>query len=238
MLGIIVELLLSWLLLRFIVKRNLSALGLEPTRMRMNNLGIGFLLAAISCIIYQLMSVIFANNSWVFNNGITLHDILMSIWWTLKSVLFEELLFRGALLYIMIEKWGSKKACLLSAICFGVYHWFSYGAFGNVLQMGIIFLMTSIFGFMLAVSFSRTKSLYLPIGLHFGWNLLNLVVFSRGPLGVQILMKANNNSLEGIISLFVFLFQILALPLMAYGYLRYLQRRQIPDKSIDTSMKK
>lgn len=238
MLGIITELFISWLLLRFIVKGNLSALGLEPTSMRIKNFWVGFLLAAISCILYQLMSTFFANNSWVLNKEITVLGIITSIWWVLKSVLFEELLFRGALLYIVIEKWGSKKGCILSAICFGIYHWFSYGAFGNVLQMTLIFLMTGIFGFMLAVSFSKTKSMYLPIAIHLGWNLSDQILFSRSSLGIQILMKANGNTLEGIPSLFVFLFQIFALPLMIYGYLRYLQRKQMADKSIDSIIKK
>lgn len=238
MLGIIAELFISWLLLRYIVKRNLSVLGLEPTWMRTFSLGIGFLLAALACICYQLMSTLFANNTWIFNKDVNFNNIITAIWWVLKSVLFEELLFRGALLYIVIEKWGNKKGCILSAICFGVYHWFSYGAFGNILQMALIFFMTGIFGFVLAISFSKTRSMYLPIGIHFGWNLLDQLLFSRSPLGVQILMKSNSNTLEGIPSLFVFLFQIFALPLMIYGYLHYLQRKQMPDKSVDPIIKK
>lgn len=238
MIGIIVELFISWLILRYIVKKDLSVLGLTPTRIRMSNWGTGFLLAAIICILYQLMSTVFANNNWILNKEIAFYNVITGIWWVLKSVLFEEFLFRGALLYILIEKWGSKKGCILSAICFGIYHWFSYGAFGNALQMGLIFLMTGIFGLMLAVSFSKTKSMYLPIGIHFGWNVLDQIVFSRGPLGAQIFMKANSNTLEGLPSLFVFLFQIFTLPLIIYGYLCYLQRKQIPDKNIDSIIKK
>ncbi|WP_336964379.1 CPBP family intramembrane glutamic endopeptidase [Chryseobacterium contaminans] len=226
MIGIIVELFISWLLLHYIKKKNLSVLGFKPTRIKMGNLGIGFLLAALACILYQLMSTIFVSNSWILNKEITFYKIIISIWWVLKSVLFEELLFRGALLYILIEKWGSKRACLFSAICFGIYHWFSYGAFGNPVQMGIIFLMTGIFGFILAISFSKTQSLYLPIGLHLGWNLFNILVFSNGPLGKQILIKANENHLEGIPSLIVFLFQIFALPIFVYGYFTFYKPRQ------------
>lgn len=69
-------------------------------------------------------------------------------------------------------------------------------------------------------SFAETKSIYLPIALHLGWNVFNIVIFSNGPLGHQVLMKANENQPEGIISLIIFLFQIFALPLLVFFYIR------------------
>ncbi|WEK69334.1 MAG: CPBP family intramembrane metalloprotease [Candidatus Chryseobacterium colombiense] len=220
MIGIIIELIISWLLLKFVPKKNLSVLGLKPNPTRLTQWYIGFLLAAAICSLYHIMETAFINNSRVLNKQLTSSTVLMSLWWVVKSVLFEELLFRGALLYLIIEKWGNTKACLFSAICFGIYHWFSYNAFGNPFQMGIIFIMTAIFGWMLAVSFAKTKSLYLPVGLHLGWNLFNIVIFSNGPLGKQLFIKTNANHLEGIPSLLVFIFQIIALPLLMYGYFK------------------
>lgn len=221
MIGIIIELIISLLLLKFIAKKDLSVLGFKPNSTRLAHWSIGLLLAAAICSLYHIMTTAFINNGWILNKQLTLSAALMGIWWVLKSVLFEELLFRGALLYLAIEKWGTTKACLLSAACFGIYHWFSYNAFGNPFQMGIIFGMTAIFGWMLAVSFAKTQSLYLPIGLHLGWNLFNIIVFSNGPLGKQLFMKANINHLEGIPSLLVFLFQIFALPILMYGYFKF-----------------
>ncbi|MDE5439481.1 CPBP family intramembrane metalloprotease [Elizabethkingia meningoseptica] len=221
MIGIIIELIISWLLLRFIVRKNLSALGLQPSKSRLIQWSIGFFLAAVSCSLYHLMTTVFIPNRWSINQQLTSNIVLTGFWWVLKSVLFEELLFRGALLYIAIEKWSTKKACTISAVAFGVYHWFSYNAFSNPFQMGIIFVMTGIFGWMLAYAFAKTKSMYLPIGLHLGWNLFNIIIFSNGPLGKQFFVKANESHLEGIPSLLVFLFQILALPLIMYGYFRF-----------------
>ncbi|MFP7657140.1 CPBP family glutamic-type intramembrane protease [Chryseobacterium proteolyticum] len=87
--------------------------------------------------------------------------------------------------------------------------------------------MTGIFGLMLAFAFAKTKSLYLPFGLHLGWNIFNIVIFSNGPLRQQVLIKANENKPEGLISLFIFLFQIFALPILVYWYLRYLKKQDI-----------
>ncbi|MEF9479596.1 CPBP family intramembrane metalloprotease [Chryseobacterium sp. 1B4] len=220
MIGIIIELIISWMLLKFGAKKDLSVLGFKPSQRRLIHWCIGFLLAAAVCSLYHIMTTAFISNSWILNKQLTFSAALISLWWVVKSVLFEELLFRGALLYLAIEKWGATKACILSAICFGIYHWFSYNAFGNPFQMGIIFVMTGIFGWMLAVSFAKTRSMYFPIAIHLGWNLVNIIVFSNGPLGKQLFMKANETHLEGIPSLLVFLFQIFALPLLVYSYFK------------------
>lgn len=231
MIGIIVEFIISWLLLWLVCKKHLSALGFTPTKTRLIQLSTGLSLAALFCILYNIFTTAFIKNRWVFNKAFTWEMVLNGAWWTFKSVLYEELIFRGALLYIAIKKLGYKTGCLISAIGFGIYHWFSYGAFGNPLQMFIIFLMTGIFGFMLAFAFAKTKSLYMPAALHFGWNFINMIVFSNGSIGKQMFTKANAVQLEGIPSLLVFLFQVLALPLMFFLYFKYAGKINSTDKS-------
>jgi membrane protease YdiL (CAAX protease family) len=223
MAGIIVQLIISWLLLWFICKKHLSALGFRPTRMRMANVSIGFLIAASCCTLYQLMTTAFINNSWVLNKQVTGKTILEGSRWTLVSVLYEELIFRGALLYIAIRKLGVTKACIISAIGFGIYHWFSFNAFGNPLMMIIIFIMTGIVGLSWAFAFAKTGSVYLPVGLHFGWNLFCMVVFSNGNFGQAIFVKLNGNQLQGALSWLVFLFQALAFPVLTFWYLKCLK---------------
>jgi len=218
MTGIIIALLISWILLWFWDKKKLSVLGLRPSKSSVIAFVAGFLLAGVACSIYHIMTAVSAGNQWTLRPGFTLPAALAGSWWTLKSVLYEEFIFRGALLYIAIEKLGVKIACLLSAACFGIYHWFSYNAFGSPVQMIIVFLFTGFFGYSLAVAFARTKSLYLPVGVHFGWNLLNIVVFSNGPLGPQLFAKMNTNKPEGILSLFLFLFQAFTIPLLTLWY--------------------
>ncbi len=224
MVGIIVELIISWLLLWLICKKHLSILGFRLTKSRVTDLGVGLLIAASCCTLYQIMTTAFINNSWVLNKQVTGKSILESSRWTLVSVLYEELIFRGALLYIAIKKLGVTKACILSAAGFGIYHWFTFNVFGNPFMMGITFLMTAIVGLSWAFAFAETGSLYLPIGLHFGWNLFYTVVFSNGPLGQAILGRSNGNQPQGILSLLVFLFQVFALPLLTFWYLNRLRK--------------
>lgn len=221
MLGILVQLLISALLLWLLYKKSLLVLGIAPDKERLTWLSMGFLTAAAVCASYHMLVSLLTTTSWSAHPNATPRSIASASWWTLRSVLFEELIFRGALLYIAIQKLGTKTACTASAIAFGVYHWFSYGALGNPVQMIFVFLMTGIWGFMLAAAFARTRSLYLPVALHFGWNWVHTVVFSQGPLGPQLLVAGNAKALEGIPSLVLFLYQVFALPLIVFFYLRW-----------------
>lgn len=232
MIGILAELAISWLLLWFFAKKNLNALGFTPDKNRIIMLGVGLLLSGICCILYHFLKTSLADNSWTLNNQLSFTILLKSTWWTFVSVLFEELLFRGAILYLFLKAFGINTACILSAVSFGIYHLFSYNAFGNPVQIAVVFLMTAIFGLALAYCFARTQSLYLSVGLHFGWNFFNIVIFSSGPLGAQVFVKANTNELQGITSLAVLLFQVAALPLLTWWYLNHLKKKNLVQDSL------
>ena len=233
MLGLIVELIISWLLLWIFFKQGLLVLGIAPTQSRLLNLFFGFLIAAACGTVYYLSFTILTTNNWTLNNEFTGKKFLSSSRWILISVLYEELIFRGALLYILIKKLGVKTACITSAICFGIYHWFTTGAMGNPIQMTFVFVMTGIWGAMFALAFARTKSLYLPIGIHFGWNLVSTVIFSQGPLGNQFLIISGGQKLGGALSIVVFLSQLFAVPVIIYWYLHLLSKKQKSSNVIE-----
>ena len=116
--------------------------------------------------------------------------MLAGSFWVLRAVVLEELVFRGALLFMLIKSIGAIRACLLSSLVFGVYHWFSYEVFGErLILMVYILLVTGSGGWMFSYAFAKTRSLYAPTGLHLGWNLVAAVVFSSGPIGSQLLLQ-------------------------------------------------
>lgn len=116
----------SWVLLAA-QRRSLSVLGFNKPAQRMVEFVAGLLVAGLfASIQYGLISH-FSEFKWVRNPDLSGELLLESLRWNINSVLFEELVFRGYLLYMAIEYLGSRKACFLSALAFGVYHWFSYG---------------------------------------------------------------------------------------------------------------
>jgi len=226
MLGIIVLLLLSWLLLHFLLKQNLSVLGINFTKIRLKEFVTGFLFTAILCSITQILDSFFKEYSWSINSKISLQLFTHAVWWDFRSVLSEELLFRGALLFILFKKVGINKSILISATLFGVYHWFSFGVFGRVIPMLIIFIGTGIMGYAWGLAYSKTKAIILPLALHFGWNFTQNTIFSKGPLGQLLLTPTNGIELTELMSLVNFLISMVLMPILTLLYVKLLVKEQ------------
>lgn len=129
----------------------------------------------------------FTKEVYTLSNGITSTSILLNIWYQLRTVLTEELICRGALLYILIKKIGALKAVILSSIFFAVLHWFNAGVWGNFIQMSIVFSFTFFMGLLLAFAYAKTSSLLIPFAIHFGWNLIQNYIFPDTPVGNHLL---------------------------------------------------
>ncbi|NJP29871.1 CPBP family intramembrane metalloprotease [Microbispora sp. SCL1-1] len=85
----------------------------------------------------------------------------------------EELLFRGVLFRIVEERTGTWIALGLSGLVFGLMH---LGNEHASLWGAIAIAVES--GGMLAAAYAATRTLWLPIGVHFGWNFAEAGIFS------------------------------------------------------------
>ena len=182
MLGIIVQLAISWLLIWLFEKKDLRVLGLWPTGKRLADFGLFFIVTAICAASASLIRMFIAKETWGLNPAFNFNLLLNGLWYNIKSVLYEELIFRGVLLYIMIKRLGAFKAILISSIAFGIYHWFTFEVLWNVPRMIFIFLITGVMGLVYAYGYAKTFSLYIPIAIHLGWNFTNGFVFSNGKI--------------------------------------------------------
>jgi uncharacterized protein len=189
MIGILIQLALSWLLVWFFDRSNLSVLGLVPTKVRLQHFAIFLLIAAAFSTSGFMLKMWIAEQRWQLNPAWTSALIVDGVWFNIKSVLYEELIFRGALFYILIKKLGVTKSIWISATAFGMYHWFSQGSLGDPMSMLITFVVTGAMGLVLAYGYSKTQSLYVPIAIHFGWNVVQQVGFSNGPIGKRLLIE-------------------------------------------------
>ncbi|MEL7298481.1 MAG: CPBP family intramembrane glutamic endopeptidase [Pseudomonadota bacterium] len=226
MAGTLVAILFSWLVLRLTVREPLDALGVVPTKRRISEFLVGLCFMAIVGIISFLWQAHFKDVSYEVNPDYHLGQLIGGSFWVLSAVLFEEFLFRGALLYLLIRYLGVVKACLISSVAFGVYHWFSYELFGSRLILMIyIFLVTGAGGWMFAYAYAKTRSLYAPTGLHLGWNLVTAIVFSSGPIGEQWLIQQGEGTYSSEwITLLFFTLQAIVAPGLVTWYLQKFYR--------------
>jgi len=115
----------------------------------------------------------------------------------------EELLFRGYAFQLLIRSLGPFATILPTSVIFGLMHSWN----PNVTALGIV--NTVAWGILLGYAVWRTGALWLPIGLHFGWNVAlpllgsNLSGFTMGVTGytlewnVGVLWSGGGYGVEG-----------------------------------------
>lgn len=85
----------------------------------------------------------------------------------IMSCVWEELLFRGVMVRLFDRMWGPVWAITMSTVVFGGLHLMNPGMTG----LGVIALALS-GGPLLGAAYLWKHRLWLPIGLHFGWNAM------------------------------------------------------------------
>lgn len=220
MVGIIVQLLLSYALMHFFDNRKLEVLGWMPNERRVTDFFIFLMVSMGTCALGFIFRIFFAQESWILNPAFDINLLLKGIWWNIKSVLFEELIFRGVLFYLLIKRLGKINALLISSVSFGIYHWFSFEILGNIPAMVQVFITTSIVGFLYAWGYAKSGSLYATIAMHLGWNITQGFLFSSGSIGkgIWILEKPSPQITVGYGTYFL----IFYLPMLGFIVLNFL----------------
>jgi len=98
----------------------------------------------------------------------------------IESAVGEEIVFRGVVYRRLEERAGTSIALVVSAAAFGLVHAGNPGA--NWASTLAIALES---GVLLGLAYAATRSLWLPIGLHLGWNFTEGGIFGAAVSGGQ-----------------------------------------------------
>lgn len=103
----------------------------------------------------------------------------------------EEVMFRGVLFRLIEERGGTWLALLATSVLFGAWHLLNpdatvWGAVAIAIEAGGT----------LGAAYAATRSLWVPIGLHFGWNFAESAIFGTEVSG----NGANEGLLHGVTS--------------------------------------
>ena len=106
-------------------------------------------------------------------------SLLFYIFALLVAATGEELIFRGYAFQLLVRHLGPFATILPVSVIFGLLH----SSNPNSTRLGLA--NTMLWGVLLGVSFLRSRDLWLPIGLHFGWNAV-LPLFGVNLSGLTI----------------------------------------------------
>lgn len=229
MLQLIALLLISWLLIWLFEKDNLSVLGLLPNKQQLGWISIVFIVSALCAASAFALKMGITKEQYVIAESLTVTGVLTEVWNQFRSVFTEELLCRGAILYILIKKTNPKIAILISAVLFAVLHWFNAGVWGNMMQMSIVFTFTFAMGILLAYAYAKTYSLLFPFAIHFGWNLTQNYIFPDTANGQHIFILSGTPPTVTIS--YVAFFALLLIPKIAVIVCNYIIVKQYPQEN-------
>jgi membrane protease YdiL (CAAX protease family) len=164
-----VALFVLWLSVRVLEGRRLRDVGLGLRGAPRNILG-GFLVgaAAVTIIVGVLAALgAYRIEGLLTPSGTTRAALFARAFIALAFVaLSEEIKTRGILFRLLEQSLGTWIAIALSALGFGFVHWANPGA---TLWGSLAIALEG--GVLLAALYAATRSLWLPIGVHWGWNL-------------------------------------------------------------------
>ena len=118
-------------------------------------------------------------------------QILVVLWILLISAAAEEVAFRGYPFQRLIEGVGQGRAVFLMSALFGALHLNN----PHVSLWGLF--NTMLVGVLLSVAYLRTRTLWLPIGIHLGWNTALGFIFGLPVSGLKIFSVAVEGSAWG-----------------------------------------
>jgi membrane protease YdiL (CAAX protease family) len=155
----------NWLSLRIFENRILPAIGLPLNRAAADNLGFGLLGGIGSACLVLAVPLLVGAAHFTRSTEQPLAGALPFVTLLLMAgALGEEMLFRGYGFQILLAAFGPWATILPVSILFALLH----GGNPNASVFGLV--NTFGFGVLFGYAFLRSRDLWLPIGLHFGWN--------------------------------------------------------------------
>ncbi len=178
--GLISAIFANWLSLRIYEQRPLVDVGLEPGLAALHNvaLGIGGGIGS-ACLVLAPPLMAGAAHIAAADEGGNLRTALFVSMLLLFGAAGEELLFRGYGFQILMRAFGAPAAILGVGFVFAALH----AANPHATWLGLV--NTAGFGILFGYAFYRCRDLWMPIGLHFGWNL-TLPLFGVNVSGIKM----------------------------------------------------
>jgi membrane protease YdiL (CAAX protease family) len=171
---------------RFIDRRSFVSLGLQWNVHAIKDIWVGFWIAGVMMGVIFLVELAagwleYQGPGWEGESAVDFLFVLLVWGFIFLAVgIYEELLSRGYRLQNIKEGANLPTAVVVSSVIFGLEHLINPNAWWAA-GLGI-----TASGLFLAYATLRTRQLWLPIGLHIGWNIFEGLVFGFPVSGIQL----------------------------------------------------
>ena len=172
----------GWVMTKFVNGKPFGAIGLSFHPAMFRELGIGVLIGFAMILGVFLAEVISGclSVSWRGLTPVSVVRVLILSFITFGiGVVAEEVAFRGYLFQTMIQAVTFLPATVLMAILFALVHRLNPG----ITWLGLV--NVGIAGVWLSIAYMKTRSLWLPIGLHWAWNFSQTTMFGLPTSGID-----------------------------------------------------
>jgi len=215
---LIAAVVLLWPLIRSLHLRSLCDLRLEANSHWSRDLLCGFILSALPLLCCG--GVLLALHVFSLRFALTGYGLARIVGATVAVPLVEELFFRGLILGTLLRTDRIYLSIVITSAFYSILHFLkapeqtstvvswtsgfasianSFSQFGNPLLLGASFVTLFLIGWILADARLRTRSLWLPIGLHGGWIFGNGLFNKFAHRGTTALPWLGQNLLVGLV---------------------------------------
>jgi membrane protease YdiL (CAAX protease family) len=139
---------------------------------------VGILLGIVMITSGFVLLIMLKEISWAGTN-VDLSSLLLSVVLFLAVAFNEELIFRGYILSNLMRSMNRYVALVVTSVLFSLVH------LGNDSFSWFSFLTILLAGLLLGLPYIYTKSLWLPVALHFSWNFFQGTIFGFNVSGIK-----------------------------------------------------
>lgn len=158
-----------------------KAFGLQLDKFALSDFGKGLLIVLIMNLIFVLLGILFGY-SFELNKNFADYDLnvfYFNFAYIFVMAFSEEILFRGLIFQSIRERFGDVVAIVVLSLFFSLAHFMN----PNISIMGLINIIIA--GVALSVLYITTESLWLPISVHFFWNLNQQLLLGSNISGIN-----------------------------------------------------
>ena len=178
----LLTLLVTWACVR-LRRESLASVGWQMDRRWFAQAGLGLALGLGSLLLAAGLIAATGGVSFSLDPARSLGALAWGAYVFLFVALLEENLFRGFLFQRLVDGTGVWIAQIALAMLFALGHWDNPGMDGVTRVVASIELALA--ALMLGLAYLRTRSLALPVGIHFGWNWAGGNLMGFGVSGIE-----------------------------------------------------